>query len=193
MRTRPFHLSDQQANALQAACLHCQDAQAKTRFQAVPLYGLGYQVEQISDICACTAPSLLRWCNAYRERALSALLDPRQGGNRARLRPQRIQAVQNQLHGYTPAQLLGGDACTGNGQFWTVIALATLLERDYGVVYQSLTSYPTLLTGCGLSYQRPAKQYKSHSALKLMAFEEALEKNCRYCPERAQKGDRGRG
>jgi len=176
MRSRPFRLSDQQANALQAAYLQCQDAQAKTRFQAVRLYGLGYQVEQISDICACTARSLLRWCNAYRERGLSALLDHRQGGNRARLRPEQIQAVQNQLHGYTPAQLLGGDACTGNGQFWSVTDLATLLERDYGVVYQSPTSYRTLLARCGLSYQRPAKQYKSHSAQKLMAFEEALEK-----------------
>jgi transposase len=176
MKTRPFLLSDEQANALQAAYLHCQDADAKTRYQAVRLYGLGYAVEQITDICACTRRSLLRWCRAYREGGLAALLDQRQGGNRARLRPEQIEAVQNQLHRYTPAQLLGRDACTGDGQFWTVADLTTLLERDYGVTYQSPTSYRTLLSKCDFSYQRPAKQYKSHSDFKVMAFEEALEK-----------------
>lgn len=176
MRTRPFRLSDEQANALQAAYLHCQDADTKTRYQAVRLYGLGYAVEQICDICACNARSLLRWCRAYRERGLSALLDHRQGGTRAKLRPEQIEAVQNQLHRYTPAQLLGRDDCTGNGQFWTVPDLATLLKRDYGVVYQSPTSYRELLAKCDFSYQRPAKQYKSHSDLKVMEFEEVLEK-----------------
>src|SRR5438094_964615 len=124
MRTRPFRLSDEQANALQAAYLHCRDADTKTRYQAVRLYGLGYPVEQICDICACTSRSLLRWCRAYREGGLAALLDHRQGGNRARLRPEQIEAVQNQLHRYTPAQLLGRDACTGDGQFWSVGDLA---------------------------------------------------------------------
>lgn len=176
MRTRPFRLSDEQAHALQAAYLHCQDADAKTRYQAVRLYGLGYPVEQIIEICACTARSLLRWCRAYRQRGLSALLDHRQGGNRALLAPEQIEAVQNQLHRYTPAQLLGRDACSSDGQFWTATDLATLLERDYGLTYRSPTSYRALLAKCDFSYQRPAKQYKSHSDFKSMDFEEALEK-----------------
>src|SRR5579885_2007628 len=154
MRTRPFRLSDEQANALQAAYLHCRDAETKTRYQAVRLYGLGYPVQQISDICACTPRSLLRWCQAYRAGGLVALLDHRQGGNRARLRPEQIEAIQNQLHRYTPVQLLGRDACPGDGHFWTVGDLALLLERDYGVVYQSPTSYRTLLAQCDFSYQR---------------------------------------
>ena len=33
------------------------------------------------------------------------------------------------------------------------------------------------LQRCGLSRQRPAKQYKSRHELKVMAFEEELEKN----------------
>jgi transposase len=176
MKTRPFRLSDEQANALQAAYLHCQDADAKTRYQAVRLYGLGYTVEQICEICACTPRSLLRWCSAYRQRGLAALLDHRVGGNRARLAPEQIEAVQNQLHRYSPAQLLGRDACLGDGQFWTVTDLANLLQRDYAVTYQSPTSYRTLLAKCNFSYQRPAKQYKSHSDFKVMDFEEALEK-----------------
>jgi transposase len=184
MRTRSFRLTEQEANELQAAYLHCRDAATKTRYQAVRLYGLGYGVPQIKDICGCSTTSLMEWNRAYRQRGPSALLDHRLGGNRARLRPHQIEAVQKQLYHYTPAQLLGRDACLGDGQYWTVANLATLLERDYGVAYQSRTSYRTLLSQCDFSYQRPAKQYKSHSAFKVMQFEEALEKKLSIRPKR---------
>ncbi len=174
MTTRSLRHTKAEANELQEAYRHCQDALAKTRYQAVRLYGTGYSVAQIRDICGCGTRSLLHWTRAYQQRGLTALLDHRLGGNRARLKPAQIEAVQNQLHGYTPARLFGQDAC--GGQFWTIPDLARLLERDYGVTYQSRTSYQTLLQKCGLSYQRPAKQYKSHSETKLMDFEEALEK-----------------
>ena len=121
------------------------------------------------------------WTRAYPERGLTAWRDHRQGGNRARLTPEQIEAVQTQLHRFAPAQLLGAvrDNCVGDGQFWNVPDLARLLERDFGVIYDSLTSYRTLMQlmqKCGLSYQRPAKQYKSHSEVKVMDFEEQLEK-----------------
>ena len=193
MRPRTFRLAEAEAARLQAAYLHCQEADAKTRYQAVRLYGTGYAVRQIRDICGCHPASLMEWVRAYRERGLPALLDHRTGGNRARLRPHQIEAVQNQLHGYTPAGLLGRDHCVGDGQFWTVPDVACLLERDYGVVYQSQTSYRTLMQKCGLSYQRPAKQYKSHSEVKLMDFEERLEKKTdRRRPGRARYSDLSR-
>ena len=177
MRTRTFRLTEQEANELQAAYLHCRNAETKIRYQAVRLYGLGYALAQIKDICACSTSSLMQWNRAYRQRGPTALLDHRLGGNRARLRPEQIEAIQNQLHRYTPAQLLGRDACLSDGQFWTVGDLAQLVERDYGVSFQSPTSYRSLLKKCDFSHQRPAKQYKSHSDFKVMAFEEALEKN----------------
>ena len=198
MKTRSLCLTDAEAHELQSAFLHCQDTLAKTRYQAVRLYGTGYCVTQIGDICGCTNRTLLNWTRAYRERGLTALLDQRLGGNRARLRPEQIETVQTQLHTYTPAQLLGRDHCVGEGQFWTVADLAYLLKRDYGVVYQSHTSYLTLLQKCGLSYrglsyQRPAKQYKSHSEAKLMDFEEALEKKTGgHRPGRARHRHSGR-
>src|SRR5438105_4484519 len=120
MRTRTFRLTQAEANELQAAYLHCQNADTKIRYQAVRLYGSGYALAHIQDICACSRTSLMEWTRAYRQRGLSALVDHRQGGNRARLRPAQIEAVQNQLHRYTPAQLLGRDACCAGGQFWTV-------------------------------------------------------------------------
>lgn len=176
MRPRTFCLTEAEAHELQSAYLHCQDAKDKTRFQAVRLYGTGYGVALIQDICGCSRTSLMEWAHSFQQRGLTALLDHRLGGNHARLKPEQIETVQNQLHGYTPAQLLGRDHCVGNGQFWSVPDVARLLERDYGVTYDSPTSYRTLLQRCGLSYQRPAKQYKSHSEAKVMDFEEQLEK-----------------
>ena len=186
MRTRSFRLTEEQAAELQAAFIHCQDAHTKTRYQAVRLYGLGHPVAQVTDICACSTRSLLHWRRAYQEGGLSALVDHRQGGNRAKLKPEQIEHLMNQLHQYTPAQLLGPEACVGEGQFWSVPEVACLLERDYGLTYQSATSYRTLLQKCELSYQRPAKVYKSRSEAKVMAFEEQLEKKAgRYRPRRA--------
>jgi transposase len=182
MSQRTFHLSEAEANALQAAYLHCQDVLTKVRYQAVRLYGLGYSVADILDICGGSRNRLLCWTRAYKEHGITALVDARQGGNRARLSNQQIEAVQNQLHRYTPKQLLGQEQCQGDGQFWSVADLAALLARDYQVVYQSPTSLRTLLHRCELSYQRAEKQYKSHSAAKLCAFEEQLEKKSSMSP-----------
>jgi transposase len=176
MPTRTFHLNEAQLSELYAAYLHCQDAHTRTRYQAVRLYGGGYPLLQIQDICGCSRTSLMQWSRAYRERGLAALVDHRRGGNRAKLKPEQIEALQSQLHQYPPAQLLGRHNCVGEGQFWSVAELAQLLQRDYGVLYQSQTSYRTLLGKCELSYQRPAKQYKSRSEAKLMDFEEQFEK-----------------
>lgn len=176
MNTRTFCLLEEEVRQLQAAYLQCDEANTKIRFQAVRLYGTGYAVDEILDICGGSRRSLQEWVHAYTQRGLTALLDHRQGGNRARLKPEQIEALQNQLHRYTPAQLLGRETCVGDGQFWTVPDLAQLLQRDYQVTYQSETSYRNLLAKCELSYQRPAKQYKSHSEVNLMGFEEALEK-----------------
>ena len=186
MKNRTFWLIPAEIRELQAAYLHAQEANTKIRYQAVRLYGTGYKLEQINDICACSRASLMEWVAAYRERGVSALLDHRTGGNRALLSPQHREAVQKQLHTYTPAQLLGRENGGGEGQFWTVPDLACLLKRDYGVTYRSLTSYRTLLTHCGFSYQRPAKQYKSHSDEKVCDFEERLEKKS-WTPRKTRK------
>jgi len=177
MATRHFQLTPEQSNALQTAYLHCQDADTKIRYQAVRLYGSGYPVEQIIDITSCSRTSLMDWCRLYREQGLVALVDHRTGGNSAKLTPDQIEAIQQTIHRYTPAQRLGKEACVGSGQFWTVVDLKHLVTQEYGVVYQSPVSYYTLFQKCGFSSQRPAKQYKSRSEEKVLAFEEALEKN----------------
>ncbi len=193
MRPRTFCLTASEATELQDAFLHCRDPRAKTRYQAVRLYGSGHAVAHIADACGCSRTRLMEWAHAYRQRGVTALLDHRQGGNRARLTPEQTEAVQTKLHRYTPAGLLGPAHCVGDGRFWTVPDLARLLEREFAVVYDSPTSYRTLMRKCGLSYQRPAKQYKSHSEAKLMDFEERLEKKTSgRRPGRAGHGGAGR-
>ena len=64
--------------------------------------------------------ALLRWCQKYRQQGVSGLEDRRQGGNRAMLTTEQIQEVRERLHAYTPRALLGLQAATLDGQFWTV-------------------------------------------------------------------------
>src|SRR5438132_10513421 len=93
MSTRTLRHSEAESNELQAAFLHCQEADTKIRFQAVRLYGMGYPVAQIQDICGGSARSLSNWSRAYQDRGIPALLDHRCGGNRARLTPSQSEAV----------------------------------------------------------------------------------------------------
>ena len=115
-------------------------------------------------------------CRTYRQAGVAGLVDKRQGGNRAKLRPVELERLQQQLDEYSPGQLLGVVNCYGDGQFWTVPDLARLLERDYGVKYQSATSYRTLFKECDFSCQRPSHHYRSRNELAVLEFEQQLEK-----------------
>jgi transposase len=177
MGKRKFQLTNEQLQELQGAYQQCDDGATKTRYQAVRLYGSGYAAEEVIAITGCSQRRLLAWCRSYREYGVAGLIDRRAGGNSAKLTASEVEAIQHKLHQYRPNQLFSADAYPGNGEFWGVRELALLLERDYGVVYQSKTSYRNLLQRCRLSRQRPAKQYKSRSETKVLAFEEGLEKN----------------
>jgi len=177
MAKRRFHLSDEQMRALMLAHDKCKDGPTRSRYLGVRLYGSGYPVKEVVDITGCSRTSLMNWCRLYSAQGVEGLSDKRTGGNRARLSPAQLKEVEMRLHSYIPAQLLGHDAASVNGQFWTVIDLARGLERWYGVVYQSLSSYTRLLGLCGFSYQQPKKVYKSRSEVKVAEFEAQLEKN----------------
>lgn len=168
-------LTADQVTELQVAYDRCSEGNDKIRFLAVRLYGTGMATAEILSIVGCSRSSLMNWHRTYQAMGIAGLIDQRAGGNSAKLAPHQVEHVADQLARYTPEQLLGGDAVSA--QFWSVADLARLLERDYGVVYGSPTSYRTLLKRCGLSRQKPAKQYKSRSELKVSSFEELLEKN----------------
>ena len=170
-------LNEVQKNELRVAYDECRDGMTKIRFQAMLLYANGRSVDDIKEITGCSTTSLLEWWRHYRTQGIAGLVDKRRGGNSAKLTTKQIQHLRSQLHQYMPAQLLGEERCQVSPQFWTPVTLAMLVERNYGVVYKSATSYRTLLKKCDMSCQRPATQYKSRSEAKVMAFEEDLEKN----------------
>jgi transposase len=89
----------------------------------------------------------------------------------------QIEEIQRKLHLYRPNQILRPDEYGGSGEFWEIRTLATLLKRDYQVVYRSANSYRNLLRKCEFSRQRPARQYKSRNEGKVATFEAELEKN----------------
>jgi len=177
MRKREFKLTEAADKALQGAYHNSDDPLARIRFQAVRLYGQGYRVAEIEQICGCSRPSILEWSRDYRQGGIAGLLDQRQGGNAAKLKAPQLEELQTMLHRYTPGQLFGAANCAEDGAFWTVPDVQRLVQERFGVYYRSLTSYRNLLAKCGLSVHRPGHHYKSRNEEQVMAFEEALEKN----------------
>jgi transposase len=177
MAKRKFTLKEAERKELLRAYRTCKNAAARTRYQAVRLYGEGYPVEEIEQITGCSRTSLMEWCRAYREDHSQGLVDKRAGGNRAKLRQLQIEQLQRMLYQYTPQERLGPRANTADGQFWSVEDLVLIVREQYGVEYQSRTSYRHLLHQCGFSYQKTQKVFKSRREAKVADFEEQLEKN----------------
>lgn len=177
MAKRQFQLTEEQEKEVIGAYASCKDGLTRTRYQAVRLYGTGYPVQEVMKITGCSRSSLMEWCRAYRIAGIAGLVDKRDGGNRAKLKPAQIEDLQGQLQMYAPADLYGAAASTADGRFWTVPDLRRAIEQRYGVSYRNAKSYHRLFDLCGYSYQRPAKVYKSRSAPKVAEFEEQLEKN----------------
>ena len=176
MAKRKFVLTEAERKELLQAYRNCKDAATRTRYQAVRLYGEGYPVEEIMQITGCSRTSLMEWCRAYRADRSQGLVDKRIGGNRAKLSKLQIEALQQMLHEYTPKERLGPKASTVDGQFWSVEDLALVVREQYGVAYQSRTSYSQLLHLCGFSYQKTEKVFKSRRETQVADFEEQLEK-----------------
>jgi transposase len=177
MAKRKFKLTEAERKELLKAYQGSKDAATRTRYQAVRLYGEGYEEKEIEQITGCSRTSLMEWCRAYQEDPSQGLVDHRAGGNSAKLNKLQIEELQEKLHQYTPKQVFGAKASTANGQFWTVEDLVHVVRDQYGVEYKSRTSYSSLLRLCGFSYQKTEKIFKSRSQTKVADFEEQLEKN----------------
>jgi transposase len=145
--------------------------------QAVRLYGEGRPTAEVQAITGCSYRSLLRWCSEYQREGAAGLKDKRVGGNRAKLTSEQRAEIKQKVHQYRPDQLLSPEVRVSQGAFWTVSDLKVVVERWYGVAYQSHTSYLTLLHECRLSQQKPASQYRSRPSEPAIAdFEAELEK-----------------
>ena len=156
MAKRKFTLSEQEEQELVNAFLQNKDGPTRTRVQAVRMYGTGYGFREIQSLTGCSHTSLMEWCQTYRRQGVAHLKD--------------------KLHQYTPAQVLGAQTATRDGQYWTVEDVHLAVKRWYKIEYGGRNSYTALLSQCGFSYQRPAKIFKSHNQDKIADFEEQVEK-----------------
>jgi len=177
MTRRRQQLTEAQLSELKKAYGESKNADTRIRYQAVRLYGVGYSADEICEITGCSYSSLLRWWREYRTRGVAALQDGRRGGNSARLTAEQWAEMKERMHRYTPAQLFGEQVGSSSGQFWTISDVCHGLQKWYGVVYQSPTSYRTVMARCGFSYQRTERVYRSRSETAVAEFEEAIEKN----------------
>lgn len=176
MAKRKFILEEQERKQLRQAYAQCKEAETRTRYQAVLLYGEGYLEQEVEQITGCSRTSLLAWCRAYRQDPSQGLVDKRAGGNSAKLSKTQIEDLNDKLHQYIPRDLFGVASATTDGQFWTTLDLARVIQKWYGVEYGSRSSYARIFALCEFSFQKAEKVFKSRSQFKMADFEEQLEK-----------------
>lgn len=96
--TRKRHqLTETRLSELKRAYSQSKKADTRVRYQAVRLYGLGYDTEEIGEITGCSYTSLLRWWREFREEGVDALQDERRGGNHARLTAEQLADENPQI------------------------------------------------------------------------------------------------
>ncbi len=124
-----------------------------------------------------------------RDRLLTAYLECDDGDTRSRYQAVRLYSMNyavktiQELTGYSTRSLM-----------WWVRAYqqADLDGCEFGVRYDSRTSYYNLLRACGFSHQRTQKAFKSQRPIQIADFQEMLEKT-RSCGTRcAADGDSDR-
>jgi transposase len=177
MAQRRFELNEGQSGELRRAYDTASDTRYQQRVQAVRLYGEGWAVRDIQDITGCSARSLLRWCEHYREEGLPGLESGWEGGHNAHLTLAQRADVIAKLQPYQPDQILPTALRVSRGTFWPVSDVRIGVQHWYEVTWRSDNSYRTLLAQAGLSLQRPENTYRSRPSDQAIAeFEAQLEK-----------------
>ena len=184
-----FILNQQEATALRARYDRCCDGVTRSRYLAVWMYGCGYPVAEITKVVGCSRSSLMNWRRTYLTCGPDGLEDKRLGGNNTKLTTVQREDLKTRLQSYTPAMVLGPQAATKDGQFWTLADVHQAVEKWYMVTYRSPTSYRQLLLSSGFSYQLPAKVFKSQCPSQVAEFEAGFEKYHRRSPKRPPNGD----
>jgi len=178
MAKRQFQLTEDEIVAFRQAEAQTPDVRELKRLQSVRLYGMGEPVATIQKLVGCGPDSPRQWANRYRRGGLEALRIVWSSGNASKLTDKQRQDLREKTAQYTPEQVIAPDVRVERGAFWTVSDLQIVVERWYGVTYNSVRSYHNLLHTCGLSYQKVEKVYRSQpGAVQLAEFEAELEKN----------------
>lgn len=112
-------------------------------------------------------------CREFQRNGAQGLVDKRVGGNSAKLSQLQIEDLDDRLREYTPRDLFGPEA----SPYWAPPDLARAIKKWYGVEYRSPSSYLRLFGVCDFSYQKVERVYKPRNELKVLEFEEQVEKN----------------
>jgi transposase len=177
MAKRQFLLTDREISELRRAEILTQNVQEWKRLQAVRLYGEGQPTREIEALLGCSWRALMDWCQRYRAEGVQGLTSKYTGQNAARLTCEQRREMADKLNQYRPDQVIAPELRLSQGQFWTVSDLKIVVEKWYGVSYQSDTSYRNLLHASRFSLQQPESRYRSRpDDLTVVDFEAEIEK-----------------
>jgi putative transposase len=161
MKQRKFKLSEAAIQTLSQREQETREALELRRLQAVRLYGSGEDIKVVQQVSGASRRTIQRWVDQYEAQGIGGLTPGWKGGNHRTLSEGQRALILDQISSHRPGEVLNADERRGSGEFWTVGAVAALVEYRAGVTYRSVRSYHSLLQASGLSYQRPEGVYRS--------------------------------
>jgi transposase len=177
MKHRQFNLTNDEIRALEVAEAETREALALRRLQGVRMYGSGLDMKLIRQVTGAARRTLEDWVRAYRARGVKGLEPGWKGGNNRKLAVDIREELVAKLKQMTVAQALTEEERGSHSPFWTIKAVERVVEKWYGVRYQSRESYRGLLVEAGLSVQQPEGIYRSRPSEAVIAdFEADAEK-----------------
>jgi len=172
MAKRQLHLTAEEITQLAVAEQQTDDKHARVRYLAIRLYGQSWPMKKIQEVTQAGESTIRQWAMAYRADGLEGLRSKWTGKNANKLSDEQQQLIRERLQQYRPVDLHLSERI-----YWTVNDLRVAVEKWFGVVYATDTSYQTLFHRSGFSYQRTTQVYRSRpSEAKLAEFEAQLEK-----------------
>ena len=145
MATRKFHLTPVEVADLSDVLESATGDLAYDRLRAIVAYSAGVPWPELAARYHCSRSGLQHWCSIYRRGGKEALISRgRHGGRDSHLTQSQLVDLARRLATTTPAQAFPGSETSG-GDHWTAKDLYRAIRLWYGVVYNSPTTYYTLL------------------------------------------------
>jgi transposase len=145
MAKRKFILTPEEAADLEAVLSTAGDDHAYDRIRAVLGYHNGVKWTELAARFHCSRSTLLHWCRLYRRLGKEALISRTHNVTPVRLTAAQQIELAQRLANFTPAQVFSGAEATDR-TVWTAKDLFRAIRMWYGVVYNSPTTYYSLLT-----------------------------------------------
>ena len=177
MKHRRFKLTKAEIQALEVAERETREALTLRRLQGVRMYGSGLDMKLVRQVTGAARRTVEDWIKAYRARGVAGLKPGWKGGNSRKLSIQEREELVQRLQQLSVEQALSAEERVNRSPFWTIETVAQVVEKWYGVRYQSRESYRLLLVDAAFSFQRPEGVYRSRPSEKVIAdFEAEAEK-----------------